>query len=202
MNILDRFWEKVTLEGPVPEHKPELGNCWVWLNGDDGRGYGSFSITSQEKLKAHRFSYELSNGPIPHKMTLDHLCLVKRCVRPSHMEVVTQGENARRAGGLDRTLRERQEGKRCSRGHVKDEHNIGVNVDNGGAYCLDCVALYRARRLEKENAVKPTAFIFDMDGSLANVEGIRHLLKTPKGYDAFHAASIDSQWLWLTSRLQ
>ena len=192
VNILDRFWEKVTLDGPIPEHLPELGNCWLWLNGDDGRGYGSFSITSQGKLKAHRFSYELENGPIPHKMTLDHRCLTKRCIRPSHMEVVTRGENARRAGGLEKIMQDRREGKRCHKGHLKNDFNIGVNVDNGGAYCLDCAALGRARKKKKEEEVKPTAFIFDMDGTLANVEGIRHLLKTPTGYNAFHAASIDS----------
>lgn len=42
------------------------------------------------------------------------------------------------------------------------------------------------------------AAIFDMDGTLVNVSGIRHLLKGPKGFDAFHAASIDcppNQWV-------
>lgn len=41
--------------------------------------------------------------------------------------------------------------------------------------------------------MKPNAIIVDMDGTLADVSGIRHYVKKPmneKNFDAFHAASI------------
>lgn len=44
----------------------------------------------------------------------------------------------------------------------------------------------------------PEASIFDMDGSLVDVSGIRHLLDGPGRFDAFHRASIDCpphQWV-------
>lgn len=39
-----------------------------------------------------------------------------------------------------------------------------------------------------------TAAIFDMDGTLADVSGIRHLVLDParRNFDAFHAASVDA----------
>lgn len=42
------------------------------------------------------------------------------------------------------------------------------------------------------------AAIFDMDGTLCDVRSIRHLLKGPGSFDAFHAASINcppNQWV-------
>jgi hypothetical protein len=35
-------------------------------------------------------------GPVPEGLELDHLCRVTTCVRPSHLEPVTTGENVRR----------------------------------------------------------------------------------------------------------
>jgi len=41
--------------------------------------------------------------------------------------------------------------------------------------------------------MKQDAVIFDVDGTLANVEAYRfHVLTRPKNFDAFHAASIDA----------
>jgi hypothetical protein len=46
---------------------------------------------------AHRVSYEAAYGPIPAGLHIDHLCRVRKCVRPEHLEAVTQGENNLRA---------------------------------------------------------------------------------------------------------
>jgi hypothetical protein len=42
---------------------------------------------------AHRFAYELLVGPIPEDLELDHLCRVRHCVNPAHLEPVTHLEN-------------------------------------------------------------------------------------------------------------
>lgn len=43
------------------------------------------------------------------------------------------------------------------------------------------------------NTMKPTAYIFDVDGTLANVDPYIHLVRgSNKDYDAFHEASIDA----------
>jgi hypothetical protein len=92
-----RFWAKVDKNGPVPECRPDLGPCWLWLSGKDD-GYGRFSFwngASFLKYRAHRYAYELLVGPI-HTENLDHLCRVRDCVNPAHLEQVTSQENTLR----------------------------------------------------------------------------------------------------------
>lgn len=47
---------------------------------------------------AHRVFYEREHGSIPAGLVIDHLCCQPDCVRPSHLEPVTNGENIRRGG--------------------------------------------------------------------------------------------------------
>ena len=62
--------------------------------------------------RAHRAIYEEMVGPIPDGLVLDHLCSVRNCVNPEHLEPVTQAENARRGAlGRDRSR------SRCKNGH-------------------------------------------------------------------------------------
>lgn len=73
--------------------------CWIWQRSVNPKGYGMVSVTdhgSKRTYRAHRYVYELHREPIPSGMTLDHLCRVRACVNPDHLEVVTQGENVRR----------------------------------------------------------------------------------------------------------
>jgi len=58
-------------------------------------GYGVLSFRGRQWY-AHRLIYEATHGPVPRRKELDHLCRVKACVRPSHVEVVTHAENVRR----------------------------------------------------------------------------------------------------------
>lgn len=70
--------------------------CWVWTETLFGEGYGDFCFAAGNWL-AHRISYELFNGvPICPGMTIDHLCNVRECVNPDHLEMVSLPENARR----------------------------------------------------------------------------------------------------------
>lgn len=91
-----RFWAQTDRNGPVSDFRPDLGNCWIWTGSPDGRGYGQIKVDGRFVM-AHRFGYELLVGPIPTDLTIDHLCMVKLCVRPTHLEPVTGEENTRRA---------------------------------------------------------------------------------------------------------
>src|SRR3970040_597494 len=80
-----RFWAKVRL-GSVPAHRPDLGPCWEWTGFIDPQfPYGRFRV-GPRFLQAHRVSFEALAGTIPTGLTLDHLCRVTPCVRPSHLE--------------------------------------------------------------------------------------------------------------------
>lgn len=75
----ERFWAKV-LKGT---------NCWLWTGAlvGEARNYGHF-WDGTKRVRAHRFAYEMENGPIPEGLEIDHLCHNAWCVRPSHLEAV------------------------------------------------------------------------------------------------------------------
>jgi hypothetical protein len=70
--------------------------CWTWTSTIcKTTGYGYFYY-QRKNLLAHRFSYQLFIGLIPHGLQLDHLCRNRSCVNPTHLEPVTIKENIRR----------------------------------------------------------------------------------------------------------
>lgn len=73
--------------------------CWLWIGARQSKGYGCGGGKAGAWL-AHRRSYELLVSEIPADLTIDHLCRVKRCVNPAHLEPVTNAENIRRHGDV------------------------------------------------------------------------------------------------------
>lgn len=74
----------------------EPGGCWLWTGPISNRGYGLLNTKHKSQL-VHRASYEVHRGPIPGGMTLDHLCRVRHCLNPEHLEPVTAQENILRS---------------------------------------------------------------------------------------------------------
>jgi HNH endonuclease len=68
-------------------HEDDRG-CWRWTGARHPEGYGIFRENGRRFL-AHRWSYEHHVGPIPDDLQLDHLCRVRACVNPDHLEPVT-----------------------------------------------------------------------------------------------------------------
>jgi HNH endonuclease len=90
--LRERFWSKVKKDGPVPEHRPELGRCWVWVGGIRNR-YGSFHINQLQQL-AHRVAWFLNTDNWPNPCCL-HKCDNPLCVRFSHLFEGTQAANVK-----------------------------------------------------------------------------------------------------------
>lgn len=109
--------------------EPNSG-CWLWVGARFVReGYGMVRKRPRVLL-AHRLAYETARGPIPDGLELDHLCRVRACVNPAHLEAVTHEENMRRA---------RLE--TCKRGHP-----ITLTGAHSRRRCLPCEYLMRDER--------------------------------------------------------
>lgn len=111
--IAERFWKKVNKDGPIPSYNPDLGPCWVWLC-SLSNGYGWFWSELQRGIGAHKWSYEASCGAVPSGLELDHLCRVRACVRPSHLEPVTRQDCGRTSCSRQVFVQERRT-VRCRR---------------------------------------------------------------------------------------
>ena len=70
--------------------------CWIWTGARGKHGYGMIKFGGKSVM-AHRHVYEQVVGPIPDGLIIDHLCNVKICVNPEHLEPVTQKTNTQRA---------------------------------------------------------------------------------------------------------
>lgn len=94
------------------EPEPNTG-CWLWTRHVQGDGYGTFTASGKSYL-AHRWAYEHHRGPIPPGLEMDHLCRIRPCVNPWHLEAVTHTENLRR--GMSPAMIAHRT-KVCQRGH-------------------------------------------------------------------------------------
>jgi hypothetical protein len=99
----DRFWGYV-------EKSPDPEGCWLWTAGLSHGDYGNFNYRFDGQWKsgaAHRIAFEELVGAAPKGLVLDHLCRVKRCVSPKHLEAVARQTNTARGW---RALIEEREG--------------------------------------------------------------------------------------------
>lgn len=139
MNITDlpgRMAAKVTIDG----------DCWIWGGALNSRGYGSVTDGKGSSMLAHRRAYEALVGPIPAGLTIDHLCRVKACVKPEHMEPVTVGENVRRALRVQ---------SHCKHGHALESGNVRMQTRaDGNTYrvCRACAAAHNRRSRARRGA--------------------------------------------------
>lgn len=85
------------LQHSLEEDRGYKTPCWVWQLKIADNGYGHATVGGRSKL-AHRHIYEKHNGPIPVGLSLDHLCRVRACVNPAHLEAVPMYVNQRRGG--------------------------------------------------------------------------------------------------------
>lgn len=108
----------------------QTDGCWLWTAYCAPNGYGICWLNAPGKL-AHRVVYQLLVGPIPPGLDIDHLCRVRNCVNPHHLEPVTRRENLRRGVGVSSAM------THCRRGHPFDEDNT-YWIDATRRQCRAC----------------------------------------------------------------
>ncbi len=101
-------------------------SCWLWNHSLTQNGYGRFR--DGKMWLAHRWAYEHFAGPIPEGLQVDHLCRVRNCVNPAHLEAVTASENTVRS---DLPQRRRTHCRRCG-------WALELRPWDGKRFCRNC----------------------------------------------------------------
>jgi len=121
--------------------------CWVWKGFTTPNGYSHSKLNGVRKL-AHRFSYEIFKGEIPEGYQIDHLCKVRHCINPDHLEAVTPQENIARSN-VGKELLARTH---CGKGHEYNDKNTYYVKRNRvivGRSCRACHNIYEKNRYHK-----------------------------------------------------
>lgn len=151
LTLQERFWNKVNLKGPIPDDRPHLGNCWVWTGAHVPQGYGSIQHDGRQH-PAHRISWLLSYGVMPTKH-INHLCRNRSCVRPSHLEDVSNRENLLDSPITKATVNAAK--THCPQGHPYSPENTRV-VGRGLRQCIICVRERSREAYRRKNGVVKT----------------------------------------------
>lgn len=105
------------------------GGCYLWTGELSKTGYGVFKAGGRNRV-AHRWYYQAKRGAIPSGLQLDHLCRVRRCVNPDHLEPVTPKENVARSAKAAQPT--------CRYGHPYTPENTSIIKSDGSRRCRQC----------------------------------------------------------------
>lgn len=137
---LARF-ESFIEPGPIPGIRPDLGPCWLWTGTLSPDGYAVMTIQRRTTYMA-RWAFEHHVAPMPPGLEPDHLCRVRACVNPWHLEPVTHRENILR-GESPQALNARK--THCPQGHEYAPENTRFQT-RGGRLCRACQNEHDRRR--------------------------------------------------------
>jgi hypothetical protein len=131
------FWAKVDIRSD--------DECWKWTAYTNASGYGMFGVgsrtdDSRRRVYAHRFAWEVTNGPIPNRLFVCHTCDNPPCVNPNHMFLDTLHGNMKDAAAKGRTRNQNTDVTHCKNGHEFTEETTYVNP-RGSRICRICMNL-------------------------------------------------------------
>jgi hypothetical protein len=140
--IPERVWDQIRVDAST--------NCWQWTGGQQTGGYGSVWLNGR-KRRAHRALFCALVREVSSDCDLDHLCRVRICVNPNHLEPVSRRENLARSPltHTGRNLRKTH----CPEGHPYDGANLVVTPE-GWRKCKTCVERREAARVWPKTARK------------------------------------------------
>ncbi len=121
-----------------------VGPCLVWTAAKDRAGYGVIGnkdFGDKRIRRVHRVMYALFNGGVTEGLDLDHLCRVRSCASPAHLEEVEHAENIRRGDG---GIHQRSQ-THCKHGHEFSESNT-MRGSRDSRMCRTCHNAGQRRR--------------------------------------------------------
>jgi hypothetical protein len=127
------FWSRVEKQG----------ECLIWTRYCNEKGYPYF-YDGKRMRRAHIVAYELMIGSVPEGLELDHLCRVRHCVNPDHLEAVTHRVNMLRSESPQLTGIINRSKTHCNYGHPFSGDNLYI-LKGGGRQCKIC----KSRRMKE-----------------------------------------------------
>jgi hypothetical protein len=136
---------RLTVVDHLQRYEVTDGGCWLWTGPMFWNGYGHISEATFGTTLAHRAFYEAHRGHIEER-DLDHLCRVRQCVNPDHLEAVTHAVN------IQRGVEARSSGM-CARGHDQTQPDARwTEPSTGRSYCRKCKAIREKEGHERRRA--------------------------------------------------
>lgn len=111
----DRFWRKVAKAGRT--------ECWMWKGAKKPSGYGNVR-RNKVYTTAHRLAWELTFGPIPKGMQIQHSCDTPSCCNPNHLMLGTVVSNY-----VDMLKKGRDKTNHRNRRYGIDNHNAKLTKE-------------------------------------------------------------------------
>lgn len=108
--------------------------CWVSTRAANGKGYTKIGMDGVT-WNTHRFAYVAFMGDIPEGLQIDHLCRVRACCNPEHLEAVDCRTNLLRGETITAAQVARTH---CPQGHEYSGSNLYIRPDRRGRMCRAC----------------------------------------------------------------
>jgi len=106
--------------------------CWRWQGAVDKDGYAIVRVGKKVR-RGHDVTWEIHNSrPIPLGHQPDHVCRNTSCINPRHLELVTCGENKRRAWIYQKRA------SHCPKGHAMTPANTYRRPGRKFRECRKC----------------------------------------------------------------
>ena len=134
---------------PVP-----FSGCWLWTGTISKKGYARAYINGKD-VRVHRWIYEQIHGPLGN-LTADHLCRVRSCVNPAHIEGVTNAVNILR--GVSPTAINAK-AETCKNGHRFD---LTITRPDGSTH-RRCSICERNRKREHKRKKRAAALLAKLE---------------------------------------
>lgn len=150
----------------------DRSGCWLW-QGTISTGYGHIKNPSGSNL-VHRIVYELLVGVIPAGLDIDHLCRVRHCCNPEHLEPVTRSINCQRIpvpriGQFYCGPRHNKRRPFCEKGHPLSGDNLYVSP-KGARGCMAC----RREVMRRHRERNPEEWRKWESSSLSSTQRVNH----------------------------
>lgn len=164
VQFIAKIFTRINKNGPIPEHRPDLGPCWIWTGMHHKRGYGEYHTPGncRKVRRVHRLIFQLFVGSLKATDHCLHHCDNPPCCNPRHLWKGTHLDNMRDMAA---------KGRRSKGGPVKGQPQLASRGERNGNSKLTPELVRAIRASASTLSHRRTAIMFAI--SKCTVEKIR-----------------------------